>query len=134
MEPKSEIMRDRLLSRLPQPENLAEYRQEVSAMLEKNEKGLRRETKWSTVLWVYLTLLATLFLTLSGRLVDKPASAGKIALLGSFSCCMLIWGAVELLKRFINRARVELLKETKQVQLQVLELQAMLRKDGRVGP
>jgi hypothetical protein len=31
---------------------------------------------------------------------------------------------------FINRSKVDILKEVKQVQLQVLELQALLRKDG----
>ncbi|MGO9254907.1 MAG: hypothetical protein ACLQU1_01185 [Bryobacteraceae bacterium] len=39
---------------------------------------------------------------------------------------------MELLKHFINRARVELLKETKQVQLQVLELHDLLRKQGHL--
>jgi hypothetical protein len=43
---------------------------------------------------------------------------------------MLIYGAAELTKYFINRARVELLKETKQVQLQVLELHDLVRKGG----
>ena len=49
---------------------------------------------------------------------------------GSFACFMLIYGAAELTKYFINRARVELLKETKQVQLQVLELHDLVRKGG----
>jgi len=34
------------------------------------------------------------------------------------------------LKYFINRARVELLKETKQVQLQILELRAIMQGEG----
>ena len=37
-----------------------------------------------------------------------------------------IYPSVELLKHFINRSRVEILKEMKQVQLQMLELQASL--------
>ena len=32
----------------------------------------------------------------------------------------------------INRSKVDLLKEVKQVQLQVLELQASLKKEGKV--
>ena len=50
------------------------------------------------------------------------------AYLGTFACFFLIWGAVEMLKHFINRSRVELLKEIKQVQLQVLELHETIRK------
>jgi hypothetical protein len=46
------------------------------------------------------------------------------------ACFLEIYGGLEMLKMFINRNRVELLKETKQVQLQVLELQSMLRKPG----
>jgi len=48
--------------------------------------------------------------------------------MGTFTLFFVIAGAVELLKYFINRNRVELLKEIKQVQLQVLELQAAMRK------
>jgi hypothetical protein len=45
MEPNSESIREGLLSRLPQPANLESYRREVAALIERNEKGLRRE-KW----------------------------------------------------------------------------------------
>ena len=43
---------------------------------------------------------------------------------------LLISGAVEVLKHAVNRSRVEMLKEIKQVQLQVLELQASMEKNG----
>jgi len=128
MEPKSENLRDGLLSRLPQPENLAGYRQEVTALLEKNEKGLRQQKWYAGAIWLWVVGLGTVFFVLCGKLVDKPGGAGKIALIGSFACFMLISASVELLKLFINSARVDLLKETKQVQLQVLELQSLLRK------
>ena len=121
-----ESMRDRLRARLPRPENAAEYRNEVAAMLEKNEKRLRRE-KWGTaVLWVYLGLLGTALLVIAGRKPNMPVAA----YIGTFVCFFMIGGAVELLKHFINRSRVELLKEIKQVQLQVLELQAAMRKEN----
>ncbi len=43
---------------------------------------------------------------------------------------MTIFGAVEWLKYFISRSRVDMLKEIKQVQLQMLELQASIAKSG----
>ncbi len=45
------------------------------------------------------------------------------------SVVLFICGATELSKHFINRSRAEVLKEVKQVQLQVLELQALLKRD-----
>jgi len=119
----NEDMRDRLLARLPQPENLAGYRNEVAALVEKNQKKLRQEKWYSGVIWGFVAGLGTVFLWQGG----KHASAPTGAYLGTFACFFLIYGAVELLKHFINRSRVDLLKEIKQVQLQVLELEAAVR-------
>jgi len=131
MEPNNENLRDRLLSRLPQPENLAEYRKEVASLLAKNEKRLRIEKWGSGAMWFFVVGLSIVFFWFSGQNTN-PA---KVAYLGSFACFWMIVGAVEVLKHFINRTRVELLKETKQVQLQVLELHAMMRQPraGTVG-
>ena len=118
----NENLRDRLLLRLPQPERADEYRNEVSALIEKNEKKLRREGRYSAGIWIYVALLGTVLLYLSQGKPDKAAEVGPFVLF------FLIGGAVELLKHFINRNRVELLKEIKQVQLQVLELQAAMKK------
>ncbi len=127
MASSNEGMRDRLLSRLPQPENLEDYRREVGALLEKNQKGLRREKWGSGVLWIFLALLATVLLTVAGRLLTTP-NAGNAGYLAALACFLLISGATELLKHFINRTRVELLKEVKQVQLQILEVHEAVRK------
>ena len=126
MEPNNEGIRDRLLSRLPQPANLADYRREVAALLEKNEKRLRIEKWGAGATWLFVVGLSTLLFWGNGRHGDTP----RAAWLGSMACFWLIFGAVELLKYFINRTRVELLRETKQVQLQVLELHDLLRKPG----
>jgi hypothetical protein len=130
MEPNSESMRNGLLARLPQPERLAEYRQEVSAFIEKNEKTVRRQKWYTGAIWIWVVGLGTVFLVIAGRYVGVPRDAGLVALYGSLACFLEIYGGLEMLKMFINRNRVELLKETKQVQLQVLELQSMLRKPG----
>jgi hypothetical protein len=59
----------------------------------------------------------------SGAKLDTP----KAAWFGTLACFWLLVGATELLKHFINRSRVELLKEIKQVQLQVLEVQKQVQ-------
>jgi hypothetical protein len=122
MDQGNSSLRDRLLARLPQPENLAAYREEVAAGLEKNEKAFRRE-RWATVaLWIFAVGLSTAFLCLGMRQIDTPKSLW----LGILACFVLLYPLGELLKHFINRSRVEILKEVKQVQLQLLELQASL--------
>jgi hypothetical protein len=128
MEPNSESMRDRLLSRLPRPENLVEYRKEVSALLEKNENTLRRQKWYTGAIWCFVVGLGTVLMVFANQHPDRPNAAWLAASTGSFACFMLIYGAAEMTKYFINRARVELLKETKQVQLQVLELQEEVRR------
>jgi hypothetical protein len=65
-------------------------------------------------------------LFLGGQRLDTP----KGPWFASLACFWLLFGAVELLKHFINRSRVDLLKEVKQVQVQVIELQDLSRKEG----
>jgi hypothetical protein len=126
MDQRADSIRDRLLSRLPQPAGLADYRKEIASMLEKNETRLRRE-KWGvSALWFFVVALSTVSLFLGGQRLDTP----KGPWFGTLACFWLLFGAVELLKHFINRSRVDLLKEVKQVQLQVLELHDLLRKGG----
>jgi hypothetical protein len=43
---------------------------------------------------------------------------------------LIFAGAMSAVEFLINRSKADLLKEIKQVQLQVLELQASLQKDG----
>jgi len=125
MEKENSSLRDRLLARLPQPENLAAYHEEVAAELLKNEKGFRREKRYVCLLWFTVVTISVTFFVLVG--VGRLDTA-RVTLFGVQACWWTLLGAVELLKHFINRSRVEVLKEVKQVQLQVLELQASLQK------
>ena len=126
MEQRNDSIRDRLLLRLPQPENLAAYREEVASMLEKNEKAFR-EKKWvvCTILFFAVGFI-TVPLSLNWFRLDTPQG---ISFVGT-AFVLLLYAFTEVLKHFINRSRVEILREVKQVQLQVLELQASLRKSG----
>jgi len=124
MADKKDKMQDRLLSRLPDPGNVAGYRQEVSRLIEKNDRAFLREKWGSRAMWIFCVLLGTLYLWFGGARLDTP----KAAWFGCLACFWLLIGAVELLKHFINRSRVELLKEVKQLQLQVLELHAEVQR------
>jgi hypothetical protein len=125
MENKDSI-RDRLLEHLPQPENLAAYKEEVASTLEKNQKRLRLEGGYSAGIWVLAVGFFTLCVMKGERWLDTP----KGHFMEFVVLLLLVTGAVEILKHAVNRSRVEILKEVKQVQLQVLELQASLQKSG----
>jgi hypothetical protein len=126
MDPKNENIRERLLSHLPQPANLAAYRQEVASLLEKKEKAIRQE-RWVVVaLWIFVVALSIAFLFLGEQQLDTP----KGPWFGSLACFWFLFGMVFLVKHFFNRTSVDLLKEVKQVQVQVLELHALVAKGG----
>ena len=126
MEHRSETMSEVLLSRLPRPANLAAYQEEVSTLLAKNEKQLRRH-KWTVVrMWIFVAVVSAPFLLMAGA--NFNTSQGNWFL--GFTLFWVLLGAVEVLKYVVQQGRVELLKEIKQVQLQVLELHALLPKGG----
>ena len=130
MEPRDERLRERLLSHLPQPANLAAYREEVALLLEKKEKEVRRERRVMIELWVFTIVVSILFLWMGAQRMGSKAV--DEAVLGPyFMGCAGFWflfALVYFVAHSISRSRVALLKEVKQVQVQVLELQALLQK------
>jgi hypothetical protein len=124
MEQRTDSIRDRLLARLPQPKNVAAYREETASLLAKHEKALFWEMVTAkTVLWAGAGVL---FLATStwGQKLDRNVAIGLYVGAG----IVFSIGLVNELSYRISRSKVDLLKEVKQVQLQVLELQASLKK------
>ena len=62
MEKQNDSMRERLLARLPQPENLAAYREETASLLAKHEKALFWEKMPSIVCYVIVAIMVALWL------------------------------------------------------------------------
>ncbi len=125
MENRSEGMGELLLSRLPRPANLAAYEEEVKSVLAKNEKKLRQD-KWTTVrVWIFIAAVSVPFLWMAATHFNTPQGNWFLGL----TCFWVLFGAVEVAKYVGQQGRVELLKELKQIQLQVLELHALLGKD-----
>ena len=118
-------MRERLLARLPQPENVVAHREDVAAFLAKHERALFWD-KWS---FRILLFCAFVLVIVGGsnwaQNLDPRAPGGFYKLAG-----LMFIGAVSTgLQYYFNRTKVDILKEVKQVQLQVLELQASMVKD-----
>jgi hypothetical protein len=119
MELNDNSLRDRLLSASPMPEDLATYRQTVSSAIASNEKRLKREKILTTAFWIFCAVSATIWLWFSAQSGGLPR--------GPFlACIFFIWGGVELVKHNVNAARVDMLKEIKQIQVQMFTLQAGL--------
>ncbi len=126
MEHRSEALGELLLSRLPRPANLAAYQEEVSSLLAKNEKKLR-QNKWTVWrFWIFVIAVSIPFLVMAGEKFNTPAGNWFLGIV----CVWVLLAAIEVAKYEHNQGRVELLKELKQIQLQVLELHTLLGKGG----
>lgn len=125
MEQGSDGLRERLLARLPQPENLAAYREETASLLAKHEKAI----SWDKFLAVAVTWLGLVLWVTVNSSWAKVDTNGKIVL-ETFAGVMFFTGGIAGVRYNISRAKVDMLKEVKQVQLQILELASSLRKDG----
>src|SRR5579864_4408410 len=123
---RNESISERLLSRLPQPENMAAYQKEVTSLLAENEKRLRRN-KWTVArIWIFVVAISAPFLWMAGTHFNTAAGNWFLGLVAFW----VLFGAIEIAKYEHNQGRVELLKALKQTQLQILELHARLKKDG----
>jgi hypothetical protein len=127
---KPDGLRDRLLAQqVPQANKIEEYRREVQAMLERNENRLRREKWFVTVFWFVVVASLTVFLLWMGLANPIGMDAKNLAFtsMAAYLLVIVIYGAIELLKHFVNRSRVEILKEVKGIEMQLLELREALR-------
>ena len=126
MEKQNDSMRERLLARLPQPENLAAYREETAALLAKHEKALTWEKMAPRA--CYVIALAILVVNWSWGQKFGGAPNHPVWLWAGYAYFL---GAVGELRYRIYHGRVETLKELKQVQLQILEIHASLQSGCR---
>jgi hypothetical protein len=117
-------LRERLLATLPQPENLAAYREETATLLAKHARALR----WDRVTATTFVLIASALFFFS---VVNLWNLRTLALHGFqvASALMFFWAAIFEVRYRIYESQVATLKETKQIQFQILELQASLRKE-----
>jgi hypothetical protein len=135
MEKQNDSMRERLLARLPQPENLAAYREETAALLAKHKRALFWE-KWTARTFALLGVALYLFASSSLIPLREQNLLGVNEKI--FLCVMagmfFFMGLLYALGYQVSQSKVDLLKEVKQVQLQILELQASLGKTRENQP
>jgi hypothetical protein len=125
MTQQSNDLRERLLATLPQPENLAAYREETASLLARHTRALFWD-KFMAYLIVFVAVALWFLWT-----PNQPwhLGAGVIHGFQVASALMFFFGVIFTARYEIYSSQVATLKEIKQVQLQILELQAALRKD-----
>ena len=119
---ENDTLRERLLSHLPQPTNASAYREGIDQLLKKQEASLRTFTWTHYVLSACVLFLGYMAVSLHQR--HDAALPGFLAGAGVFFLIVLI--EVPILDT--RRQHIELLKEIKQVQVQLLELQLQINK------
>lgn len=125
----NESISELLLSRLPQSANLAAYQKEVTSLLAENEKKLRRN-KWTVVrVWIFVVVVSAPFLWMAGTHFNTAEGNWFLGLVGLW----VLLGAIEIAKYEHKQSRVELLKELKLVQLQILQLHALCSASGTMS-
>jgi len=125
MNSKHNPLREQILAQgepARQTDKFARYEQEIQAMLAQNERRLHLEKWYAGTIWIFGVLFMTACLLIVGYrgLVEPAMTTLALAFM------LLISGGVELVKHFINRSRVEVLKELKSLELQVLALEERL--------
>jgi len=91
-------------------------------MIEKKEKALNRERRVTSAMWIILVVLCTVFLFVAGQ------REGDARLwFGIQACFWFLFGAVFVLRYFLNRNRLEFLKEIKGLEVRVAELAEKIR-------
>ena len=126
---RSESIGELLLSRLPRPANLAAYQEEVKSLFEKNEKTLRQH-KWTVRrVWIFVIAVSIPCLWVAGAHFNTPQGNWFLGTVYFW----VLFGAIEIAKYEHNQGRVELLKELKLVQLQILQLHALFSTGGTVS-
>jgi hypothetical protein len=101
-------------------DTLARHAQEVNAMIEKEVAALARERRLMRPMFIYLTIFCTVLLVVAGFSADD----GRRTWLGIQACFWFIFGAVILLRYHVNRVRVELMVDLKQIQVELARLRA----------
>jgi hypothetical protein len=127
MDKETNRLRDDLLAQFePDGDKLAKYRKEVQAMLEANERTLRFQQQQARrmVIGTCFFLAGIVFTMLAYFLWDERPGVW----LGFVVCFTLMCTGVEVTRYFLTRIRVEMLKEIKGLELQILELKEQLHR------
>ncbi len=117
-ENKKKVQEEWDFPEFPSGERHEKYQKEVEKMLDKQIRATKREKRIIGPMWIYITVFCTLFLLIGGFSSDPT----KKLWFGILACFWFLFGALFLIRYFINHSRLEIMKEIKGIQLQIEEL------------
>jgi hypothetical protein len=130
MSDPDDSLRERLLGQQrPDPGKLATHRKETQAMLEREERRIRFVARYYAAMWIVLVVMGVMFALVAGWSGDQPTKV--YFTIGLTLMMLFIGGAVQLVGGFIGRARLEVAKDIKGLELRIMELEALLRERSR---
>jgi hypothetical protein len=126
MNDPDDSLRERLLRQhVPEPEKLANYRKETQAMLQREERRLKFFGIYTAAIWIMLVVMGTMYALVAGWSRDQPTKV--YFSIGIMLMFLLTGGAVQMVAGFISRARLEIVKDLKGLELRLVELESSLR-------
>ena len=113
-------LRDALVGVSPTHNPGPEREKELAMMIDKQVAALARERRVMQPMFIYLTLFCTALLLVAGYSEDM----GKRLWFGILACFWFLFGTMFLLRYHVNRVRVEMMVELKNIQIQLERLKA----------
>ena len=98
-------------------------------MLEREERWLRFYGRYTAAIWIMLVAMGVMYALVAGWSRDLPTKV--YFSIGITLMMLLIGGAVQLVAGVISRARLEITKDIKGLELRVIELEGLLREQNR---
>lgn len=120
-DPKHTELRSALLKAEPfsESEKHSRYQTEVEKIMEQETKRVLSEKRMIQWMWPFIVILSTAFLLLGGS-ADDPTQK---LWFGILACFWFSFGGIFVLRYFMNRNKLELMRELKSIQLQLADLQ-----------
>jgi hypothetical protein len=130
MSDPDDSLRERLLRQhVPEPEKLANYRKETQAMLEREARRLWFHGLYTAAIWIMLVAMGVMYALVAGWSREQPTKV--YFSIGITLMMLMLGGAVQLVAGCISRARLEVVKDIKGLELRVIELESLLRERTR---
>ncbi|MFO0896885.1 MAG: hypothetical protein U0836_05570 [Pirellulales bacterium] len=117
---------ERLLGQhVPDSQKLARHRQEIEAMFEREERRLTLQNRFTAAMWLLVVAMGTMYALVAGWAAEKPVKV--YFSIGVTLLMLLIGGAVQIIAGFVGRARLEVTKDVKGLELRLIEIERLLR-------
>ncbi len=94
-------------------------------MFEREERRLTLQNRFTAAMWLLVVAMGTMYALVAGWAAEKPVKV--YFSIGVTLLMLLIGGAVQIIAGFVGRARLEVTKDVKGLELRLIEIERLLR-------